>query len=172
MSLMSASNLNVLVVGALSQTGQLVARSLASDGCGVTALCDSLMIGRLADDTGSLIDTDVRPFQGGRVADVDAVIIAADEAPPAEAVEYLLQQTSGVPHTVLLSRIGGSKGAFGVGKWKDVEEKASSAPGTTTTIIRCGEPLIGGPYSLFPFPCTPFRPRDHVADLLMTWQTS
>lgn len=141
------SSLNVLVIGALSQTGQLVARSLASNGFDVTAFCEPLMIARLEDDSGSLIDTKVRPFQGGRVANIDAVVIATDDAPPPEDLEYLLQQTRSVPHTVLLSRIGASKGAFGVGKWKEVEEKAaSSASGTTTTIIRCGEPLIGGPY--------------------------
>ena len=137
--------LNVLLVGALSQTGQLVARSLAREAGSVTALCDPLMCARISDDTGvSLANANVRPFQGS-MSNVDAVIIATDDPPPLADLEYLLQKCGSVPHTVLLSRIGASKGAFGIGKWKDVEAAVTSAS-TTATIIRCGEPLIGGPF--------------------------
>ena len=46
----------------------------------------------------------------------------------------------------MLSRLGASTGSFGVAKWKDVEARASDVADMSLTIVRCGAPLIGGPF--------------------------
>ena len=148
---MRASPLRVLVVGALSRTGQHLARTLAArdDFC-VTALCGRAMGELIADDNGSILDAGlgIRFLDGGSVV-ADAVVIATDDPPPKESLEYLLQCCSrqGVSQTVLLSRIGASKDGFGLRRWKDAEGCASALPTEAgLTIVRCAQPLIGGPY--------------------------
>lgn len=153
---MKAAPLRVLVVGALTRTGQQVIRSLASrrDDFTVTALCGREMGALIADDTGTLADASmgVRFLgEGGGTATadaVDAVVIATDDPPPEASLQCLLESCSreGVAQTVLLSRIGASKGALGLGRWKDAEECALAQSTAGLTILRCAQPLIGGPY--------------------------
>ena len=162
---MKAAPLRVLVVGALTRTGQQVIRSLASrrDDFTVTALCGREMGALIADDTGTLADASmgVRFLgEGGGTATadaVDAVVIATDDPPPEASLQCLLESCSreGVAQTVLLSRIGASKGALGLGRWKDAEECALAQSTAGLTILRCAQPLIGGPYyALDPGVCT------------------
>ena len=127
---MRAAPLRVLVVGALTRTGQQVVRSLAArrDDFSVTALCGREMGALIADDTGALADAGmgVRFLEDGDTATADAVVIATDDPPPEASLQCLLESCSrqGVAQTVLLSRIGASKGALGLGRWKDAEECA------------------------------------------------
>lgn len=149
---MRAAPLRVLVVGALTRTGQQVVRSLAArrDDFSVTALCGREMGALIADDTGALADAGmgVRFLEDGDTATADAVVIATDDPPPEESLQCLLESCSRqrVAQTVLLSRIGASKGALGLGRWKDAEDCALAQSTAGLTILRCAQPLIGGPY--------------------------
>ena len=135
---MKAAPLRVLVVGALTRTGQQVIRSLASrrDDFTVTALCGREMGALIADDTGTLADASmgVRFLgEGGGTATadaVDAVVIATDDPPPEASLQCLLESCSreGVAQTVLLSRIGASKGALGLGRWKVAHPSPNPSP--------------------------------------------
>ena len=85
---------------------------------------------------------------GTATMNADAVVIATDDPPPEASLQCLLESCSrqGVAQTVLLSRIGASKGALGLGRWKDAEECALAQSTAGLTILRCAQPLIGGPY--------------------------
>mmetsp|Transcript_24884 Transcript_24884/g.46005 ORF Transcript_24884/g.46005 Transcript_24884/m.46005 type:complete len:388 (+) Transcript_24884:53-1216(+) len=138
----------VVVAGACSQTGQSVARSLTGS-FRVTALCRPEIGERIQDDDGPITQTPVNFVAQGSTVSADAVVIATDEAPPAEAVSTLLKscKEQGVGHAVLLSRLGASKGRIGLGSWKAAEEAATQAFGEEgLTIVRVGEPILGGPY--------------------------
>lgn len=138
----------VVVAGACSQTGQFVARYLA-DSFTVTALSRSVIGERVKDDTGTLAQSKVR-FADGDSVEADALVIALDDAPSAETMSTFMKSCSdaSVPHVVLLSRIGASKGGFGSkGEWKQAEEAALQTFGEKgLTILRVGDPLIGGPF--------------------------
>mmetsp|Transcript_44506 Transcript_44506/g.83459 ORF Transcript_44506/g.83459 Transcript_44506/m.83459 type:complete len:396 (+) Transcript_44506:71-1258(+) len=138
----------VVVAGACSQTGQFVARYL-SDSFRVTALCRSQIGERVKDDTGTLAQAKVG-FVDGTSVDADALVIATDDAPSAESMSTFVKSCSdaGVPHIVLLSRIGASRGGFGpVGEWKKAEEAALQTFGEKgLTIVRVGDPVTGGPF--------------------------
>lgn len=134
--------MRVLLAGALSNTGQLVARSLTSD-YSVAAMCTPNKGAAISDDTGPLAATKVSP-SGNNVL-VDALVIATDDPPPAASLSRLLKQCK-CEHTVLLSRIGGSTGSGGLSAWKEAEEAAAECCPSSLTIVRLGEPLLGGPY--------------------------
>lgn len=138
----------VVVAGACSQTGQSVAR-LLTDGFRVTALCRPEIGQAIQDDNGPLTQTPVDFVAPGATVGADAVVIATDEPPPADAVSTLLKscKEQGVGHAVLLSRLGASKGRIGLGDWKAAEEAATQAFGEEgLTIVRVGAPILGGPY--------------------------
>ena len=143
--------LAVLVAGVSSPTGQSVARSLAADGgFRVTGLCTAEMGSQLSDHSGALAGriSFVDSSERVTVDAVDALVIATDAPPPAESVEALLQCCSrqGVPHVVLLSRLGASRSRLRLGGWRAAEQAALAlADEIDLTILRCG-PLLGGQY--------------------------
>ena len=149
--------MRVLLAGALSPTGQLVARSLSTyPDFKVYAMCSPGIGGALRDDSGPLTETKVLP--SGEDVLVDALVIATDDPPPVASLSKLLDDCSGVQHTVLLSRLGGSTGAKATSAWKALEEEAASCC-PDLTIVRFGEPLLGGPY--------------HATDVdLIRWKTA
>lgn len=154
--------MRVLLAGVLSPTGQLVARSLSSSSdYKVTVLCSSSIGGAILDDSGPLSETAISPAGvGGGVTGVlvDALVIATDEPPPVSALERLFEACEDVQHTILLSRLGGSTGAAGVAAWKDLESAATECC-PSLTIVRLGEPLLGGPF--------------HATDIdLIRWKTA
>ena len=116
-------------------------------------LCSAEIANQQVDDSGTSLAS------VHRITSIDdpleypasTVVIATDAAPPAESIHALLGATKGVPHVVLLSRLGASRGglyAIGMGKWRAAEEAAlayASKDMMDVTILRCGT-LLGGPY--------------------------
>lgn len=142
----------IVVAGACSDTGQSVARDLASQGFAVTALCTSRTGRLIKDDNDQLSDTSVKFTDDGSV-EADALVIASDIAPSGEAVSTLLKTCAaqGLSHAVILSRLGVTKALnFGVRAWKEVEDAATKVseevPSLGVHILRVGDPVIGGPF--------------------------
>ena len=141
---MGVRETSVLIAGALSNTGQLVARSLSlANDTRVMAMCGPDMGRLISDDTGPLSTTAVQPIGAGVRA--DALVVATDDPPPLPTLRRLLEVCTDVPHTVLLSRLGASTGAMATSAWQEVEEAATECC-PNLTIVRMGEPLIGGPF--------------------------
>lgn len=141
---LSVSPMRILLAGVLTRTGQLAARTLDADPeFRVYALCSSDM--RIVNDEGPFA---VKTCGGaGMRSDVpvNALVVATDDAPPVEALRRLLEICAGVDHCVLLSRLGASAGSGGLSAWKAAEDVAT-ADCPNLTILRVGEPLLGGPY--------------------------
>ena len=95
-----------IAVGELPQKAPICARSLAArQDFAVTALCNPLEGARITDDTGPLSDSSVNFFDGA--TEVDALVVATDDPPPAEALRSLVTQCgdAGLRHALLLSRL-------------------------------------------------------------------
>jgi hypothetical protein len=103
---------------------------------------------KIMDDNGPLSSTSVKFLDSSKSVDADAVVLAFDDAPPADSVTKLLKSVkgAGVGHVVLLSRLGATKSGFG-NKWGPIEAAAIKAYGEEgLSILRVGNPIEGGPY--------------------------
>ena len=105
----------------------------------MSAFCDGPTYAAISDDTGALADTGVGCFAVDNLdgsAVVDSLVIATDEAPSVESLEALLgaAASQGFRHAVMLSRIGASKGGFGLGKWNEAEAAVKAISGTPNPI--------------------------------------
>lgn len=157
----------ILIAGALSNTGQLVARSLQND-YKVNAMCSPSTGSLVKDDSGPLSTTNIVP--SGDNLFVDTLVIATDEAPPEPTLRKLLESCSEVKHTVLLSRLGAETGSRYTEKWQELETTATNMC-PNLTIVRVGEPLLGGPFHATDPDLVSWK-KAQVADLMQSAQVA